>query len=192
MHRAEPPPRRSRSSAPGQLLLLENLRFHAGEEKNDPDFAAALAALADVYVNDAFGTAHRAHASTVGMVRSSSRAVAAGDLLRAELEHLRVVREPERPLARACSAAPRSPTSSRVLEALATACRRRSRSAAPWRYTFLPRAGEPVGKSLVEADQLEDARRVMRRRARAGRRLLLPTDHVVAQNASRPAPPPRA
>jgi 3-phosphoglycerate kinase len=70
-----------RELGPGQFLLLENLRFHAGEEKNDPDFAAALARLADVYVNDAFGTAHRAHASTVGMVARVERA-AAGDLLR--------------------------------------------------------------------------------------------------------------
>src|SRR5262249_15687822 len=81
----------------GELLLLENLRFHAEEEKNDADFARRLAALADGYVNDAFGPAHRAHASTAGVVPFVSRAVA-GDLLRQELEQLRAVREPARPL----------------------------------------------------------------------------------------------
>ena len=81
----------------GQCLLLENLRYHRGEEKNDPDFARALAALCDDYVDDAFGTAHRAHASTAGMVPFAKR-VAAGDLLRAELLHLRAVLEPARPL----------------------------------------------------------------------------------------------
>src|SRR5262249_44325279 len=82
---------------PGQAILLENLRFHAAEEDDDPDFAKALAELADCYVNDAFGTAHRAHASTAGITRFVSR-VAAGDLMMSELEHLRAVREPERPL----------------------------------------------------------------------------------------------
>jgi phosphoglycerate kinase len=82
---------------PGQVLLLENLRFHAGEEKNDADFAKALAELADAYVNDAFGAAHRAHASTAGIAQYM-KDLAAGDLLLGELEHLRVVREPQRPL----------------------------------------------------------------------------------------------
>ena len=103
---------------PGQALLLENLRFHAGEEDNDPDFAKALAELADGYVNDAFGTAHRAHASTAGITRYVD-CVAAGDLLQSELEHLRVVREPAAPAASCSWAAPRSPTSS--------PCSRRSR-----------------------------------------------------------------
>src|SRR5512147_838226 len=82
--------------AEGSVLLLENLRFHAEEEKNDPAFSASLAQLADVYVNDAFGTAHRAHASTVGMV-SLVKEVGAGDLLCAELEHLRRILDPARP-----------------------------------------------------------------------------------------------
>ncbi|HKJ25197.1 MAG TPA: phosphoglycerate kinase, partial [Myxococcota bacterium] len=80
----------------GELLVLENLRFHAGETANDPEFAQALARLADDYVNDAFGTAHRAHASTAGVVARVER-VAAGDLLATEVEHLRMVLEPERP-----------------------------------------------------------------------------------------------
>jgi phosphoglycerate kinase len=163
---------------PGQLLLLENLRFHPGEEKNDPDFSAALASLCDVYVNDAFGTAHRAHASTVGMVSKVARA-AAGDLLRAELEHLRVVREPQRPLLAIIGGAKVS-SKLGVLEALAAhadvLCIGGAMS-----YTFLAARGEPVGDSLVESDQLEAARRVTRAAEAAGRRLRLPSDHVVAQ-----------
>jgi len=163
---------------PGQLLLLENLRFHAGEEKNDPDFAAALAALADVYVNDAFGTAHRAHASTVGMLSKLTRAVA-GDLLRSELEHLSVVRKPERPLLAIVGGAKVS-SKLGVLETLArhadVVCIGGAMS-----YTFLAAQAEPVGKSLVEADQLDAARRVMRVASERGRRLRLPTDHVVAE-----------
>ncbi|HLK22709.1 MAG TPA: phosphoglycerate kinase, partial [Bryobacteraceae bacterium] len=83
--------------APGQVLLLENLRFHAEEEKNDPGFAKQLAALCDVYVNDAFGSAHRAHASTVGMIQFVKQA-AAGLLMDKELEYLtKVTKNPERP-----------------------------------------------------------------------------------------------
>ncbi len=169
----------------GQLLLLENLRFHAGEEKNDPDFAAALAALADVYVDDAFGTAHRAHASTVGMVAKLPR-VAAGDLLRSELEHLAVVRNPERPLLAIVGGAKIS-SKLGVLEALAAhadaVCIGGAMS-----YTFLAAREEPVGKSLVEPDQIEAARRVMRAARESGRRLLLPSDHVVAERIEPGAP----
>ncbi|HEY8155381.1 MAG TPA: phosphoglycerate kinase [Myxococcota bacterium] len=170
---------------PGQVLLLENLRFHPGEEKNDPDFAAALAALADVYVNDAFGTAHRAHASTVGMVSKMARA-AAGDLLLSELEHLGVVREPQRPLLAIVGGAKIS-SKLGVIEALAqhadTTCIGGAMS-----YTFLAARGEPVGASLVEADQLDAARRVMRAAESRGRRLLLPSDHVIAQRIEPGAP----
>ncbi len=161
----------------GQVVLLENLRFHAGEEGNDPDFAAALARLADVYVNDAFGTAHRAHASTVGMVARVPR-VAAGDLLRAELEHLRVVREPERPLLAILGGAKVS-TKLAVMEALAPHADALAIGGA-MTYTFLAAEGLPVGASLVEPECLDDARRVVAAAERAGRRLLLPTDHVVA------------
>jgi phosphoglycerate kinase len=170
---------------PGQLLLLENLRFHAGEEENDPDFAAALAALADVYVNDAFGTAHRAHASTVGMVAKVARA-AAGDLLLSELEHLRVVREPQRPLLAILGGAKVS-SKLGVAEALAqhadTTCIGGAMS-----YTFLAARGEAVGASLVEKDQLEAASRLMRAAEAHGRRLLLPSDHVVVERIEPGAP----
>jgi len=169
----------------GQLLLLENLRFHPGEEKNDPDFAAALAALADAYVNDAFGSAHRAHASTAGIVAKLPRAVA-GDLLLSELRHLDVVRHPERPLLAIVGGAKVS-SKLGVLESLAphadVVCIGGAMS-----YTFLAAQGEPVGKSLVEPDQFDAARRVMRAAFAAGRRLLLPTDHVVAQRVEAGAP----
>src|SRR5262245_20645019 len=170
---------------PGQLLLLENLRFHAGEEDNDPDFAAALAALADVYVNDAFGTAHRAHASTVGMVSKVARA-AAGDLLLSELEHLKVVREPKRPLLAILGGAKVS-SKLGVAEALAqhadTTCIGGAMS-----YTFLAARGEAVGASLVEKDQQKAALQLMRSAQAHGRRLLLPTDHVVVEKVEPGAP----
>jgi phosphoglycerate kinase len=162
----------------GQLLLLENLRFYAGETKNDPDFARALASLADLYVNDAFGTAHRAHASTVGIVRYIERS-AAGDLLRSELEHLRVVREPERPLLCLLGGAKVSDKIA-VLEALAPHADLLAVGGA-MAYTFLRALGRPTGASLVEPGRLEDALGVLDAAEKAGRSLLLPADHVVAR-----------
>jgi phosphoglycerate kinase len=162
----------------GQLLLLENLRFHPGETKNDPDFSRALASLADVYVNDAFGTAHRAHASTVGMVRYVERS-AAGDLLRDELQHLQVIREPERPLLCLLGGAKVSDKLA-VLEALAPHADLLAVGGA-MAYTFLRALGQSTGASLVEPERLEDARGVLDAAEKAGRRLLLPTDHVVAR-----------
>jgi phosphoglycerate kinase len=163
---------------PGGVLLLENLRFHPGETRNDPDFAGALADLADVYVNDAFGTAHRAHASTAGMASQVTRR-AAGDLLRSELSHLDVVREPERPLLVILGGAKVSDKLA-VLEALAPHADVLAIGGA-MAYTFLASRGESVGGSLVEPERLEDARRVTQAAESNGRRLLLPTDHVVAQ-----------
>ena len=165
----------------GEVVLLENLRFHAGETKNDADFAAGLAALADVYVNDAFGTAHRAHASTAGMVPLVDEA-AAGDLLRAELDNLRVVLEPERPLLCLLGGAKVSDKLG-VLEALAPRADVLAVGGA-MAYTFLAARGEAVGASLVEPDRLEDARRVADAAEKAGNRLLLPSDHVVAQEVA--------
>jgi phosphoglycerate kinase len=166
--------------ADGQILLLENLRFHPGEEANDPDFSRALAALADVYVNDAFGTAHRAHASTVGML-AHVRRCAAGDLLAAELEHLEVVRRPQRPLLAILGGAKVS-SKLGVLEALASHADALAIGGA-MAYTFLAAQGVPTGASLVERDLVEDAARVLAAARAAGRRVLLPTDHVVAQRA---------
>jgi phosphoglycerate kinase len=169
----------------GGVCLLENLRFHVGEEKNDPDFARALAKLADVYVNDAFGTAHRAHASTAGMVALvPSRA--AGDLMRSELEHLRVVLEPRRPLLCLLGGAKVSDKLA-VLEALAERADVLAVGGA-MAYTFLRSRGEPTGASRVEEDRVDDARRVVRAAEAAGHRLLLPVDHVVAQRLEADAP----
>ena len=162
----------------GELLLLENLRFHKEEEKNDPGFARQLAALADIYVNDAFGTAHRAHASTAGLVPFVKRAVA-GDLLRSELEHLRVVREPERPLLCLLGGAKVSDKLA-VLEALAPHTDVLAVGGA-MAYTFLLAQGLPTGESLVEPERVDDARRVLAAAREAGRELLLPVDHLVAE-----------
>jgi len=169
----------------GQLLLLENLRFYAGEEQNDPDFAKALAALADVYVNDAFGTAHRAHASTVGMVASVGR-VAAGALLASEIEHLRVVREPVRPLMVILGGAKVSDKLA-VLEALAPHADVLAIGGA-MAYTFMAAHGTPIGNSLVEPERFDAALAVEHAAREAGRRLLLPTDHIVATRLAADAP----
>jgi len=171
--------------AEGQLLLLENLRFHAGETENDPDFARALAELADVYVNDAFGTAHRAHASTAGMVPFVPRACA-GDLLRSELVHLEVVRSPERPLLAILGGAKVS-SKLAVMEALAPHADVLAVGGA-MAYTFLAALGQPVGASLVEEECLADASRVMQAARDSGHELMLPVDHVVAQRVEAGAP----
>jgi phosphoglycerate kinase len=169
----------------GEIVLLENLRFHKEEEKNDPAFARRLAALADVYVNDAFGTAHRAHASTAGLVPFVSRAVA-GDLLREELDHLRVVREPERPLVCFLGGAKVSDKLA-VLEALAPHTDVLAVGGA-MAYTFLHAQGQPTGASLVEPERADDARRVIAAARAAGRELLLPVDHLVAEEIEAGAP----
>jgi len=164
--------------AEGSVLVLENLRFHAEEEKNDPAFAAALATLADVYVNDAFGTAHRAHASTVGMV-PLVKARGAGDLLCAELEHLRAVLAPKRPFLCLLGGAKVSDKLT-VLEAMVeradVVC-----VGGAMAYTFLRAQGQPVGSSLVEAERLDDALRILEAAKKSKHELLLPIDHVVAQ-----------
>ena len=163
-----------RSLANGEAVLLENLRFHAGETTNDPEFVTALARLTDVYVNDAFGSAHRAHASTEGLPRAITWR-AAGFLLAREIEALSRVRdEPERPYVCILGGAKVSDKLS-VLDAL---CRR-----ADWvvfggamAFTFLLAKGEPVGRSLVELAQLQTAQRLLDTDVE----ILLPVDHVVA------------
>ncbi len=159
---------------PGDVLLLENLRFHAEEEKNDPAFARQLAALCDVYVNDAFGSAHRAHASTVGMIQFVPQA-AAGLLMDKELEYLtKATKDPDRPCIAILGGAKVS-DKIEVIENLMKFVDRLVIGGA-MAYTFLKAKGEPVGKSLVEPDKVDLARELM---ARAGDRLLLPEDHVV-------------
>jgi phosphoglycerate kinase len=160
---------------PGQVLLLENLRFHAEEEKNDPEFSRQLARLCDVYVNDAFGSAHRAHASTVGMITFVPQA-AAGLLMDKELEYLgKAVRNPARPCVAILGGAKVS-DKIEVIQNLMKVVDRLMIGGA-MAYTFLRARGESTGKSLVEEDKIDLARQLMNE---AGGKLLLPVDHVVA------------
>ena len=170
----------------GEMLLLENLRFHAEEEKNDPVFAEALASYCDVYVNDAFGTAHRAHASTVGIAKL--RPAYAGLLMEKRARQPRQApRQPRAPVRGRSSAAPRSATRSRC----SSTCSTRSTSwssAAGMANTFLLAQGKPVGKSLAEPDRVEDARAIMAAAEEQGVKVVLPVDVVMARRRSRAAP----
>jgi len=160
---------------PGEVLLLENLRFHAEEEKNDPGFSEQLAHLCDVYVNDAFGSAHRAHASTVGMIAFVKQA-AAGLLMDKELEYLtKATRNPARPCVAILGGAKVS-DKIEVIQNLMKVVDRLMIGGA-MAYTFLRARGESTGKSLVEEDKIDLARELM---AQAGDKLMLPVDHVVA------------
>jgi phosphoglycerate kinase len=160
--------------APGQVLLLENLRFHPEEEKNDPEFARKLAALCDVYVNDAFGSAHRAHASTEGMIRFVPKA-AAGLLMDKELKYLGMVTtNPARPCVAILGGAKVS-DKIEVIENLGKIVDRLLIGGA-MAYTFLKAQGLPTGKSLVEEDKVELAGKLL---AALGGKLMLPVDHVV-------------
>jgi phosphoglycerate kinase len=171
--------------ANGEILLLENLRFHAAETENDPEFAKALASLADVYVNDAFGTAHRAHASTAGMVPYIPQ-VAAGLLLQRELDELETLLDPERPFVCFLGGAKVSDKLG-VLEVLIERAETIGVGGA-MAYTFLAARGEPVGRSLVELDRLDDANRMLARAAERGCELMLPMDHIVATRVEEGAP----
>ena len=162
---------------PGEVLLLENLRFHAEEEKNDAGFARALASLADVYVNDAFGTAHRAHASTAGV--AAYLPAVAGFLMLKEIEELgNVLNNPERPMAAIIGGAKIS-SKLGVLQNLLQRvdCLLLGGGMAS---TFIRARGMEVGDSLIEEDMLSTARDLMYQAERRGVPLLLPTDAVVA------------
>ena len=160
--------------APGEVLLLENLRFHPEEEKNDPEFAKKLAGLCDVYVNDAFGSAHRAHASTEGMIRFVGQA-AAGLLMDKELKYLGMATtNPARPCVAILGGAKVS-DKIEVIENLGKIVDRLLIGGA-MAYTFLKAQGLPTGKSLVEEDKVELARKLL---ADLGGKLMLPVDHVV-------------
>jgi phosphoglycerate kinase len=170
----------------GGVVLLENLRFHPGEEENDPAFAKQLADLADVYVNDAFGSAHRAHASTEGIVRQVKEA-AAGLLMGKEVEYLgRVLEHPDRPFVAVLGGAKVS-DKLEVIENLIAKVDALLIGGA-MAYTFLKAGGVEVGKSLVEADLLDTARDVERRARERGLRFDLPVDHVVAPKLEAGAP----
>jgi phosphoglycerate kinase len=161
--------------APGGVLALENLRFHKEEEENDAAFARQLAALCDVYVNDAFGSAHRAHASTEGMTRFVPKA-AAGLLMQQEIEYLTLVTSnPPRPCVAILGGAKVS-DKIEVIENLMNHVDHLLVGGA-MAYTFLKAQGRPTGRSLVEEDKVELAASLLRR---AGAKLMLPVDHVVA------------
>ena len=165
--------------ADGEILLLENLRFHQGETDNDPAFAAKLGQLADGYVNDAFGTAHRAHASTVGIVAHLPDAIA-GDLLQDELRHLGVVLTPKRPLLCLLGGAKVSDKLG-VLRALSRHADVLALGGA-MAYTFLAAQGHAVGQSRIERDLINEALGILDVAEQNDCRVLLPSDHVVSRS----------
>lgn len=161
----------------GAVLLLENLRFHEEEEKNAPAFAAALASLADMYVDDAFGAAHRAHASVEGITHALPQA-AAGLLMEQELRYLgHAIESPERPFVAILGGAKVS-DKLEVIENLLGKVNRLIIGGA-MAYTFFKARGVAVGRSLVEDDKLDAARTLEADAAKRNVRLLLPVDHVV-------------
>jgi phosphoglycerate kinase len=170
---------------PGEILLLENLRFHPEEEANDDDFARRLASLADVYVDDAFAAAHRAHASIAAITRYLKPA-AAGLLMRRELDALgRILQAPERPLAAVLGGAKVSDKIKLVdsllgkVDALLIG--------GGMAFTFLRALGHDVGKSLVEADRIETARSALETARRRGVQIVLPVDAVIAPGLDSPS-----
>jgi phosphoglycerate kinase len=171
----------------GDVLLLENLRFHAEEEANDENFARRLAALADVYVNDAFGTAHRAHASTEGVTRFVAQS-AAGLLMEKELEYLgRVLESPEKPFVVILGGAKVSDK----IEVIDNLLKRADTIliGGAMAYTFLKAEGKPIGKSLVEDDKLELAHNIEREAETRSVGLHLPVDHVCTNRSDETIPP---
>jgi phosphoglycerate kinase len=190
-----------RDMDPGEVVLLENLRFHAEEEKNAPDFAGQLAALAETYVDDAFGSAHRAHASVVGIAERLS-AKAAGRLLAREVEALgRLLGEPERPFAALLGGAKiegKIDTLENLLPRLDLLL-----LGGGMANTFLAAEGYELGSSLFEPDRVDLAREILARAKAKGTEVLLPRDLVVtdsldapgrietsARRPARPSPPP--
>jgi 3-phosphoglycerate kinase len=167
---------------PGEILLLENLRFHAEEEANDPEFAKALASYADVYVNDAFGTAHRAHASTVGIAELLP--AYAGLLMEREIEMLsKLLESPERPFAAILGGAKVSDKIGVIdnllkkVDVLVLG--------GGMANTFLLAQGKSVGKSLAEHDRVDDARRILAAAEKRKVRVVLPVDVIVAKEVTR-------
>jgi phosphoglycerate kinase len=167
----------------GSVILLENTRFHPGEKKNDESLSAELAALGDVYVNDAFGSAHRAHASTEGIASRIPQA-AMGYLLQKEVEYLsRLLDEPERPFVAVLGGAKVSDKMSLIENLLERVDHVLIGGAMS--YTFLKALGHPVGSSRVEEDRLDEARGLFEE---AGGKIRLPSDHVVAAAFDNDAP----
>jgi len=175
-----------KAMAPGEVVLLENVRFHPEEEKNDPAFAHSLASLGDVYVNDAFGTAHRAHASTEGVAKLLP--AVAGFLMEKEIKFLGgVFEKPAKPFVAVIGGAKVS-TKIAVLEALLP----RVNSmiiAGGMTFTFFKAQGHAVGKSLVEQDFIPTAASFLEKAKQAGVEVLFPVDHVVAAEFAENAEP---
>ena len=168
----------SRNLESGQTLLLENLRFHAEEEANDPAFARKLSALCDIYVNDAFGSAHRAHASTEGITHFVSQS-AAGLLMEKELNYMgKALTQPDKPFVAIIGGAKVSDKIKVIgnlldkVDAIIIG--------GGMAYTFLKAKGQDVGKSLVEIDKLDIAKAALAKAAAKGVRFLLPIDHKLA------------
>jgi phosphoglycerate kinase len=178
--------RRARALRDGEVLLLENLRFHPEEEKNDPGFARQLADLGEAYVNDAFGTAHRAHASTDGVARLLHPAVA-GLLMQKELRYLgRALERPERPFVAILGGAKISGKID-VITALLPKVERLLIGGAMM-FTFFKSQGRAIGRSLVEDDRLETARQVLADARARGAELVLPVDCLASTAADGSAP----
>jgi len=163
---------------PGQTILLENLRFHAGEEANDPAFAKQLASLCEIYINDAFGSAHRAHASTEGITHFVKQS-AAGLLMESELKHLsKALNEPDKPFVAIIGGAKVSDKIG-VIESLMN----KADSiliGGGMAYTFLRALGQETGKSLVEEDKIDIAKAALDEAEKRGIKFLLPVDHYLA------------
>ena len=176
----------SQALQPGQVLLCENLRFHTEEEKNDPAFAAALAKLGDCYVNDAFGTAHRAHASTEGVTKYLKPAVA-GFLMQKELDYLGTALDsPKRPFVAVLGGSKISGKIDVITALLGKVDRLLIGGA--MMFTFLKAQGVPTGRSLVEDDKLELAKQVLADAAKRGVELVLPVDTIASTAPDGTAP----
>lgn len=171
---------------PGSVMLLENVRFHLGETDNDPEFAARLAKLADIYVNDAFGTAHRAHASTEGVAKLLRPAVS-GYLMEKELKYLgRALADPQRPFVAILGGAKVSDKIT-VIENLLPKVDT-ILIGGGMAYTFLQAQGFEIGSSLVETERLDLARELLQKAEAAGVDFLLPLDHLVAGSFAADSP----
>ncbi|AHC15242.1 phosphoglycerate kinase [Salinispira pacifica] len=171
---------------PGEVLLLENVRWYAGEEKNDPEFVAELAKFGEVFVNDAFGTAHRAHASTEGLAHKMP--AYAGLLIEKEVKFMEpFVTEPKQPMVAVVGGAKVS-SKIGVLESLLPKCSSLIIGGG-MTYTFLKAQGKEIGNSLLEEDYLETAKSLLKQAEKAGVEVILPVDHVVAADFKEDATP---
>jgi len=168
----------------GDVLLLENVRFHAEEEENDPVFSKQLAALCDIYVNDAFGTAHRAHASTEGVAKFVKQA-AAGFLIEKEIKYLGMVLEnPARPILAVIGGAKIS-SKIDLLNNLISKVDNLIIGGG-MAYTFMKAQGKGIGKSLLEADKVDVAKEIFAKAKAKGVNIYLPVDHVIASTKDNP------